>query len=155
MRVMILGMLSFVLSGGAAHADMLLVNKNVMVTAPSVPIAETLTLTSAGTLTMTVTDLAWPQALAALSFAITDSTHALLTADAAGSLIYQVTSPMTLFANVFATPNAASNAGLYHLSVSFAPVVPLPAAVWLLFSGLFGVGFTCRKHATVTNSVVQ
>jgi hypothetical protein len=64
---------------------------------------------------------------------------------------------------LFEGPDAASNAGewlvawtnkndeahdLSHLSV-YAPVVPVPAAVWLFGSGLLGlVGVARRKNRT-------
>lgn len=145
--------------GATANADTI-VNRNVMVSTPSVPLIETLSLTSAGALTVTVTDLLWPQALQSLSFAITNNQGVLESLSGGGQLNYQATGPMTLFANVFAIPNSLAGSGLYHINVSFTPsVVPLPAALWLLLSGLSGLfglrSFAARKHAAVTNLVVQ
>jgi hypothetical protein len=150
--------------GASARADTI-VNRNVMVGTPSVPMIETLSLTSAGALTVTVTDLLWPQALQSLSFAITNNQGVLESMSGAGQLTYNATGPMTLFANVFAVSNSLAGSGGYHINVSFSPsVVPLPGALWLLLSGIFGMaslnkgwfgGFLFRKHATVTNSVVQ
>jgi len=151
-------MLAAVLANNRSDAEML-VSKNVMVTLPSAPTVETLALASAGTLTVTVFDIGVPQLLQSLSFAITDTNSVLQKLTNAGTLTYSVTGPMTLFANVYAVPDSSAGTGVYHINVSFAPTVPLPAAGWLLFSGLTGLTAFRRKaqhkHAVVTNSVVQ
>lgn len=152
--------------GSAAHADTILVDKNVMVTSPSVPKIELLVLSSAGLLTVTVTDMTWPQILQSLSFAITDNVSVLKNSATGGTLLYEVAGPMTLFANVYGVPDSSAGAGLYHIKASFVSAVPLPAAAWLLLSGLAGLGrlktkhknepsSSRREHATVTDFIVQ
>lgn len=152
--------------GSAAHADTILVDKNVMVTAPSVPKIESLVLSSAGSLAVTVTDMTWPQVFQSLSFAITDNVGVLKSSATGGTLLYDVTGPMTLFANVYGVPDQSAGTGLYHIKASFVPAVPLPAAAWLLLSGLAGFGglktkhknrpsSSRREHAAVTDFIVQ
>jgi hypothetical protein len=97
--------------------------------------------------------------LQSLSFAITDATTVLQRLDAPGELTYKVMGPATLFANFYATPNPLAGVGLYHFTYSFVPAVPIPAAGWLLLSGLAGLSAFKKthrsKHAPVTNAVVQ
>jgi hypothetical protein len=130
-------------SASVAHADALLLSENVMVTAPGAPRVQSLGTVSAGTLTMSVTDLLWPQALQSLSFSINSNQGVLQKLTGVGSLSYLVTGPMTLFAGVYAQPNGGNGVGLYHVNVTFvaaaAPPVPLPAAGWLLLSGIAGL----------------
>jgi hypothetical protein len=144
-------------AGAFANAETIL-DDNVMVTVPWVPRVEELGLSAPGRWTITVTDLAWPQALQSLSFALTDNNGVLASRNSAGALWFDVVTPTTLFATVFATPNALIGAGLYHINIDFTSAVapvPLPAAAWLLLSGLCGIVALRRKHTTVTNSVVQ
>jgi len=141
-----------VLGGVFAHAEMM-VEKSVMVSTSSAHKIETLGLSAAGRWSVTVTDLGWPGALQSLSFAITNVSGVLVSRTGAGTLVFDVVSPVNLFANVYAPTNAGGT-GLYHLSVAFTPAVPLPAAGWLLISGMLGLAGLRRKHATVTNSVV-
>ena len=146
-----------VLGGVFAHAEMIL-QQNTMVTVPSVPTVNALGLSAPGQWSITVSDLAWSQSLQSLSFAITNMSGVLASRMGAGTLTFDVVTPMNLFATVFAIPNAAVGAGIYHINIAFtpsAPPVPLPAAVWLLLSGMCGLATLRRKHATVTNSVVQ
>jgi hypothetical protein len=147
--------ISGVLCGVLARADTIF-EGNVMVSAPVAPKVESLGLSGPGRWSVTVTDLVWPQALQSLSFAFTDLSGVLATRSSTGTLMYDLLTPTTLFATVYALPNVG--AGLYHINISFtpfAPPVPLPAAGWLLLSGICGVTALRRKHATVTNSVVQ
>jgi hypothetical protein len=144
-----------ILCGVFAHADTIL-DKSVLVSVSSVPQVDALGLSAPGRWSVTLTDLAWPQVLQSLSFAISDLSGVLTSRTGAGTLMYEALTPTNLFANVYALPNAG--VGLYHIHVAFtpsAPPVPLPAAVWLLLSGICGVASLRRKHTTVTNSVVQ
>jgi hypothetical protein len=144
-------------AGLCAYADTI-VEDNFMVSMSSIPRVEALGQSAPGRWTVTVTDLVWPQALASLSFTLTDFSQVLASHDGSGTLIFDVLAPTTLFATVYASPNAAAGMGVYHINVGFTPAVPqvpLPAAGWLLLSGMSAFAAVRRKHATVTNSVVQ
>ncbi|MGD9843622.1 MAG: VPLPA-CTERM sorting domain-containing protein [Steroidobacteraceae bacterium] len=123
-----------------------LFHSTTLVTASSLNGTE-LSLAMPGTLTFKLEDLKWPGLLDTLSFVLTDNTSVLKTykfdvGSTSGSWTYNVTSPQTLYAAVFAKPATTSQAGMYYANISYetaASPVPLPAALWLLISGLGGL----------------
>lgn len=156
--------LSFGGSLVSAQAAMLttpLYESTALVSAPTITVTQ-LDLTSAGTLNISLKDLAWPDIAQALSFSLSSPTEVITRQSTSGTsplvLSYDVTGPMTLFASVYAAPRATARAALYHMNISFTSVapVPLPAGVWLLLSGLAGLGAMSRKrvsrHTVVTQS---
>jgi hypothetical protein len=107
-----------------------------------------LPVAQSGTFQISLTDLLFPQANSTLSFALVDGDSVLGVIDGSGSLQYSlVTSgPKTLFGYTYAVATPGVNAGAYSLNVDYAPV-PLPAAAWLLLSGLGLVGYSARRTA--------
>ena len=106
-----------------------------------------LSLPSAGTVTVDLKDMGWPDALQSLTVLVTDLNGIWQRLDGPGSLLVDVTGPTQLFAAAFARSGNGSF-GLYNLHAMFnatAPV-PLPAAVWLLVSGLGGLAAVRRKR---------
>jgi hypothetical protein len=96
----------------------------------------------AGTVTITLRDLQWPDPFTTLSLALTDSRSSLAQLAAPGALTFDVSSPGQYFAFVFGQAQGALNMGLYSIHVSLAPSVapvPLPAAAWLMLSGFAGL----------------
>jgi hypothetical protein len=78
--------------------------------------------------------------LNALSFTLFDATH-VVGIKTAGEWAFDITSPSTFFASIFAAPGL-TKAGLYNVQINFqsaAAPVPLPAAGWFLLSGLAGL----------------
>jgi hypothetical protein len=98
----------------------------------------TLALPSAGTLTIRLTDMQWPDALQSLSFLLTDLDDVWEKINGTGTLTFNVNGPTQLFAAVYARSVDGKGFGLYNLRADFTPV-PLPAAAWLLLSGLTGL----------------
>lgn len=102
-----------------------------------------LSLPSAGVLSIKLTDIGWTETLDSLSLLITDLDDLWTRLDGAGSLLVNVSGPTQLFATVFAS-SKQGGVGVYNLQASFSPV-PLPAAAWLLLSGLGALGALRRK----------
>lgn len=98
-----------------------------------------LIIPGAGSLQVTLTDLAWPTRLTTLSFALSDATTVLGRMAAPGMQNFTVGGAANLFAHVYGTAAGPLDLGLYSLHVQFTPV-PLPSAAVLLLAGvgLFG-----------------
>jgi len=118
-------------------------NSSIVVKGSSLIVNE-LALPSAGVLTIKLADIKWPDTLQSLSFLVTDLKNSWTTLDKAGNLLVNVSGPTQLFAAVFARSQSEGVYGLYNLRASFSPV-PLPAAVWLMLSGLGAIGWIKRR----------
>jgi hypothetical protein len=126
-------MLTSLSSGGVGDDAKLMYSGSQLVQGTSADVT-TLKLSGAGTLSFVLTDLQFPAAFESLSFAVTNASTRLTSMSGAGVLTLAVAGPTTLYADVFATTQGATNVGLYNLQVDFAPAapVPLPASGALL-----------------------
>lgn len=105
-----------------------------------------------GLLTVSLTDLLFPGPTATLDFALVDGSAVLGVIDGSGTLQYSVvtSTPRSLFGYVFAVAAPGINSGAYSLDVkleSTVAPVPLPAAGWMLLSGIGLLGFSSRRRA--------
>lgn len=101
--------------------------------------SQTFNLTAPGTLTVTLSNIAWPATLASLNLTMTSANGEMGQEMGAGTSSFAVVAGGDVFAQWFGTAQGALNAGVYGLKIEFAPsasVVPLPASIVLLFSGL-------------------
>lgn len=104
-----------------------------------------------GTVSVQITNVAWPQTLNSLSFVATTANHVLSSWSMSGAppptstsqtLFFQVASGGSYFADVAASAGGPLDLGVYSLSVTFAPAtspVPLPGAAWLLLAGIMAL----------------
>lgn len=88
-----------------------------------------------GTVSVMLTDLGWPGLMSSLSFAASTSTSLLAQLAQPGAMSFQIAGSGTYFATVYGVADPTLGSGLYSLNLSYAPV-PLPAAGWLLATGL-------------------
>ena len=127
------------LAGLSAHARAdILYNGSGFLTGTQ-SFTDTLNLPSAGTLTVTLGDIAWPESLASLNLVVTSASGALGPEIGIGTSTFNVASGGFITTQWFGTAQGALNAGVYTLEIQFQPsaqVVPLPASLALLISGL-------------------
>jgi hypothetical protein len=108
-----------------------------------------LAATGRGSVTVRLTDIEWPQALQSVSVLVTDLNNMWQKIDGPtdpNGLIFNLNGAANLFVAVFARSQDKYSPGVYHLQASFVPAVPLPAAAWLLLSGLGGLAAFRRKR---------
>jgi hypothetical protein len=97
-------------------------------------------LPSPGTLTVTLSDFAWPAQLYSLDLLVSTPSGALGPEVGAGTYTFDVGAG-DVFAQWFGTAQAGGlNAGVYGMKIQFQPTagnqVPLPTSIGLLLSGL-------------------
>jgi len=136
------------MSSMPAHADMVgtkIYDATALVTHSQIDL-QTFDLTGAGTVSVKLTDLKWPDLLGTLSFTLFDATHTIgsyslnNSVATTGNSSFNVSTAGTYYASIFATAAPGKVGGLYNAQIYFqstAPV-PLPAAGWLMISALAG-----------------
>ena len=131
-----------VLLAPVVHADQVLVAETTFFEgseSQTVPVS----VSGAGVLDISLTDLAWPDKLASLSFFLSNGSS-LLTPQAGSTTAFKVTDAETLYVTISGLAGSLGiaglpNFGLYSLDVTFAPQqapVPILPSAWLLISGL-------------------
>jgi hypothetical protein len=102
-----------------------------------------------GTVSVTLTNIAWPQTLSNLNFLASTPSTVLSSWSTSGSQTgsFGVSGSGTYFADVQATAQGPMNLGVYSLELTFSPQapVPLPASSWLLLAGLLTIAGWLRS----------
>lgn len=102
--------------------------------------SDTFNLTAPGTLTVTLSNVAWPAPLANLNFLLSSDSGLMGPEMGAGTYTFNIVAGGNVFAQWFGTAQGPLNAGVYGLKIEFEALggtpVPLPASVVLLLSGL-------------------
>jgi hypothetical protein len=93
-----------------------------------------------GTLTVTLTNVAWPQELASLNLVMGTSSGLLGPEMSAGTETFNIGAGGTIFAQWFGQAQGPLDVGVYSMKISFqsadVTAVPLPGSLILLLSGL-------------------
>jgi hypothetical protein len=93
---------------------------------------------SPGMLTVTVSNITWPEKLSSLSMMLSTSSGVIAPGFGEGTASFEV-GPGDVFAQWFGTAQGPLNIGVYSVKIEFQPFaapVPLPTSVLLLLSGL-------------------
>ena len=116
------------------------------------------TLSGPGTLTVTVTDFAWPTPLSQLDFVVSNTQSLLGPEMGAGTASYKITGAQNVFVQMFGTAQGPLDTGVYGLDIQWTPAVtavPLPASVALLLSGLAVLGWQRRQRSGLPPALVR
>ena len=131
----------------AAHASTVLYDSATFVQGQQAGV-QSFDITTPGTLTVTLTDIAWLDVVSDLTASVTTASGVVGTSTGAGSESFSVGSG-TVFAHWFGDASGASDLGVLGIEVVFqaanATPVPLPASLLLLLSGL-GVLFGWQRR---------
>jgi hypothetical protein len=110
---------------------------------------ESFNVSGPGTLTVELTNVAWPAPLSSLNATISSPALGLLGPEMGeGTQSYQVTGG-EIFAQWFGNAQGPLDTGLYALKIEFTPSaipVPLPTSIALLVSGLALMGWQRRRR---------
>ncbi len=148
----LLACLAFFALTDTSRADAVLVDASQMLTGTQ-SVVVPITVTGAGTVTATLTDLAWTERFASLSFAVATVSGVLQRLDGPGVLTFEARGPGQYFVHVFGRASGVFNLGLFGLNVYYkdnAPAVPLPAAGWLLLGGLAALRAGTRRRRGIS-----
>ncbi len=151
-KIMALGCLLLgVIRPPDAAADMVMVSDTSLVSGSQASVFS-FDAPGPGTVTVQMSNLAWPDPLSSLSFTATTANKVLSAWDVSGtqSESFQV-SGGSYFAHIAAPAQGPLDLGLYSLSLKFIPAgapVPLPASGWLLAAGILFLMLTGLFRAT-------
>jgi hypothetical protein len=110
---------------------------------------ESFNVSGPGTLTVELTNVAWPVPLASLNATISSPASGLLGPEMGeGTESFQVTGG-EIFAQWFGNAQGPLDLGLYAMKIEFTPSgipVPLPTSIALLVSGLALLGWQRRRR---------
>jgi hypothetical protein len=111
---------------------------------------ESFNVPGAGTLTVQLSNVAWPVPLGSLNGVISSASGLLGPEFGAGTSTFQVAGPGEFFAQWFGTAQGPLDVGVYALNIEFQPSgvmpVPLPTSIGLLVSGLALLGWQRRRR---------
>jgi hypothetical protein len=111
---------------------------------------ESFYLSTPGTLTVTLTNVAWPEQLSSLNFLLTAPGAPMRSEMGAGTEKFEVKEG-EFFAQWFGTAQGPLNTGVYSMKIDFQPAaapVPIPTSIVLLLSGLALLLWQRRAPAT-------
>jgi hypothetical protein len=138
---------AWVLPLGTAQADSVLYDSTGYLQGQQ-SFVESFNIATPGTLTVSLANIPWLDTIAGLSFFVSSPSSLIGSTMGAGSQTMNV-APGTIYAHWFGDANGAYGLGVFSVNISFVPnasVVPLPASLLLLLSGL-GILFGWQRSA--------
>ena len=127
------------LSFGPAEADTVLYNGSGFLQGTQ-SFVQSFDITTPGTLTVTLSNVAWPEQLASLNLLLTSAAGVIGPEMGAGTSTFAVRGGVDIFAQWFGTAQGPLNTGVYSMLIEFQPTggvpVPLPTSIALLLSGM-------------------
>ena len=148
---LVLGLGIVALPMSRANADTVLYDGSGFMTGTE-SFSQSFNLTAPGTLTVTLSNVAWPQKLASLNFLLSSANGTMGPEMGEGTYTFAVVAGGNVFAQWFGTAQGPLNAGVYSLKIDFAPsavAVPLPTSAALLLSGLALLLWQRRRNMEV------
>jgi hypothetical protein len=149
---------------GAAQAAQVLYDGSGIVQGQQ-SFSDTFTVSGPGALTVTLTNVAWPEPLSSLKWELGSPAVGLLSAPGLGSYLdagsdsFALTAAGQYTLDWFATAQGSLDTGSYTLNVEFQPSgvlpVPLPTSIALLLSGLALLGWQRRTRRMSADSEVH
>jgi hypothetical protein len=105
-------------------------------------------LSGPGTLTLTLSNIAWPEPLANLEMLVSTPQGLLGPEVGPETESFKITQASQIYVQWFGTAQGPLNVGVYGLKINWAPTaVPLPSSVLLLLSGLVMLVWSRRQMA--------
>jgi hypothetical protein len=131
---------------GAASGNVSVLASESVLLQESAAMTTSLAIPGPGELFVTLTDLQFPTSFNTLTYAVSATAGPPLASAAAGTMSsLDLTAPMTLYANVFATVGTGG-AGLYNLTATFVSAVPLPGSLGLFAGAALLLGLRGRRR---------
>jgi hypothetical protein len=147
--------LAWLLGQDIAHADQVLYDKAGFIQGQQ-SFSQSFDITTAGTLTITLTDIPWLDTISGLRGFVSNSQGVVGGMFAGGSETLDVTAG-TVYAHWFGQADGTYGVGVYGIKVSFQPfgsaVVPIPGTLVLLLSALallYAYGSPLRARGRLT-----
>jgi hypothetical protein len=136
-------------ASGRAGAAQVLYNGSGFVTGQQ-SFVQSFNITGPGTLTVSLTNVNWPEQLASLNLLVSSSSGLMGPETGAGTDIFHLKGGGTVFAQWFGNAQGPLDTGVYSMNIQFTPsyvnVVPLPASVALMISGLALLAWQRRQR---------
>jgi len=124
-------------AAGAAKADTVLYDNSGFLQGQQ-SFSQSFDITQPGTLTVTLSNVSWPEKLSSLDFVLSTAGGLVGPEMGEGTEEFQVTSGR-IYAQWFGKAQGPLNLGVYGMKIAFTPsvgAVPLPTSIGLFFSGL-------------------
>ncbi len=110
-----------------------------------------------GTLTVSLTNVAWPEQLASLNMVVGTTSGLLGPEMGAGTQTFDIKNAGMVYADWFGTAQGPLDTGVYSMNIQFVPAgaaVPLPYSIALLASGFLLLLWQRRRAVFAADSLV-